>query len=251
MIGTDLSPIQPRFVPPNVQFEIHDCTEFPWTFAEDSFDLVHTRIVNGVAVRDWLPYYQECYKIIRPGGWVESQEFDLMVFSDDGTLKDDSAVLKWCELMNEGALKGGFGLRLQIDTLKTAMEAAGFVEVKAISLKLPLGMWPADPRLRESGKFGLAAMLQGLKGISLAIFTRFLGWQVDEMDILLAQVRAEWRQRRIHSYWPFYVVYGRKPAASSEGPESPESPENAEKPGSPQNPQNTGTEPAETAENPK
>ncbi|KAH8778921.1 S-adenosyl-L-methionine-dependent methyltransferase [Hyaloscypha finlandica] len=211
VIGTDLSPIQPQFVPPNVQFEIHDCTEYPWTFPDNSIDLIHTRITNGFAVRDWKAFFQECYKAIKPGGWIESQEFDLMAFSDDKTLPSDCAVVKWCTLMNEGGLKAGFDLRLNSETIRIAMEAAGFKEITVLDLKLPIGLWPADPRLREAGKFGLGAMLQGLQGISLATFTRFLGWQVEEMEVLLAQVRSEWRQRRVHSYWPIFVVYGRKP----------------------------------------
>jgi hypothetical protein len=142
------------------------------------------------------------HRAIKPGGWIESQEFDLMAFSDDKTLPSDCAVVKWCTLMNEGGLKAGFDLRLNSETIRIAMEAAGFKEITVLDLKLPIGLWPADPRLREAGKFGLGAMLQGLQGISLAIFTRFLGWQVEEMEVLLAQVRSEWRQRRVHSYWP-------------------------------------------------
>jgi hypothetical protein len=125
-----------------------------------------------------------------------------MAFSDDKTLPSDSAVVKWCKLMNEGGLKAGFDLRLTSETLRAAMEEAGFKEITVLEFKLPIGLWPADPRLREAGKFGLAAMLQGLQGISLATFTRLLGWQVEEMEVLLAQVRSEWRRRRVHSYWP-------------------------------------------------
>lgn len=113
--------------------------------------------------------------------------------------------------MNEGGLKAGFDLRLNSETIRIAMEEPGFKGITVLDLKLPIGLWPADPRLREAGKFGLGAMLQGLQGISLATFTRFLGWQVEELEVLLAQVRSEWRQRRVHSYWPIFVVYGRKP----------------------------------------
>lgn len=215
VIGTDLSPIQPLFVPPNVEFQIHDCTCYPWTFAENSIDLVHTRITNGFAVRDWKEFFQETYKAIKPGGWVESQEFDLMTFTDDDTLPSDSNILKWCRLMNEGGLKGGFKLRITSDEIKAAMEETGFTDITVIDLKLPIGAWTKDSRLKEAGKFALVAMLDGLQGISLAIFTRFLEWQVEEVEVFLAQVRNEWKQRRVHSYWPIYVVFGRKPLPSS------------------------------------
>lgn len=46
VIGTDLSPIQPKWVPPNVQFQIDDCLQ-DWTWPADHFDLVHIRMLYG------------------------------------------------------------------------------------------------------------------------------------------------------------------------------------------------------------
>ena len=46
VIGTDLSPIQPTWVPPNVRFEIDDFEE-EWTFGRDRFDFVHARLLIG------------------------------------------------------------------------------------------------------------------------------------------------------------------------------------------------------------
>lgn len=85
------------------------------------------------------------------------------------------------------------------------MEKAGFEDVRVLEYKLPIGLWPQDPKLREAGKYSLVAMLDGLHGISVAIFTRFLNWQVEELEVLLAGVRAEWKRRRVHSYWPMCV----------------------------------------------
>lgn len=47
VIGIDLSPIQPSDVPPNLEFQIMDADE-EWDFNE-RFDLVHTRLMNGVS----------------------------------------------------------------------------------------------------------------------------------------------------------------------------------------------------------
>lgn len=38
----DLSPIQPKWVAPNVKFEIDDL-EKDWTFKENYFDFIHSR----------------------------------------------------------------------------------------------------------------------------------------------------------------------------------------------------------------
>lgn len=133
---------------------------------------------------------------------MESQEFDLIALSDDNSLPPNSAIEQWCSLLASGALSGGIQLRLKPAQLETAMKDAGFVDVKVQEFKLPIGLWPAKPNLREAGKFALGSMLAGLHGISLAIFTRFLKWDVEEMEVLLERVRNEWKLRAVHSYWP-------------------------------------------------
>jgi len=178
-------------------------------------DLCHSRIGNGFVISDWKAFCHESYRILKPGGWVECQEFDLVAISDDNSFPPDSAIVQWAQLMVEGAKMGGIDLRIAGSQIKTAMEEAGLTDITVIDYKLPIGVWAADPRLREAGKFALGAMLYGLQGVSLAIFTRFLGWEVLEMEVLLAKVRKEWNQRKVHSYWPIYVVYGRKPLTSS------------------------------------
>jgi hypothetical protein len=64
IIGTDLSPIQPQWVPPNCKFEIDDCTS-EWTFQEASFDFIHVRSLYG-CIRDWPAFYDEVYKYVDP-----------------------------------------------------------------------------------------------------------------------------------------------------------------------------------------
>jgi hypothetical protein len=42
VISTDLSPVQPQEVPPNLQFEVDDCT-LEWLYTKNSFDFIHAR----------------------------------------------------------------------------------------------------------------------------------------------------------------------------------------------------------------
>lgn len=60
VVGTDLSPIQPSWVPPNVQFQIDDA-ECEWTFAKDSFDLIHIRHLTG-AIQDWPALIKQAFQ---------------------------------------------------------------------------------------------------------------------------------------------------------------------------------------------
>ena len=83
VIGTDLSPIQPNHVPPNLSFEIADSDD-EWTFRQ-RFDLVHCRIMNDFTLKSWPHCFGQAFRSLRPGGWVECQEFDHNRRSDDNS----------------------------------------------------------------------------------------------------------------------------------------------------------------------
>jgi SAM-dependent methyltransferase len=51
VLGIDLSPIQPSWVPPNVKFIVDDA-ESPWLYPSDSFDFVHIRHMCS-SIKNW------------------------------------------------------------------------------------------------------------------------------------------------------------------------------------------------------
>lgn len=60
VVGTDLSNVQPSFVPPNCKFEVDDASVL-WTFTPNSMDLVFMRFMLG-SFEDWLEVYREAFK---------------------------------------------------------------------------------------------------------------------------------------------------------------------------------------------
>jgi cyclopropane fatty-acyl-phospholipid synthase-like methyltransferase len=60
VIGTDLSPIQPSWVPPNIRFEIEDFSD-DWTFKLNDFDYIHLGCLSG-SVGNWPRLYKQAYK---------------------------------------------------------------------------------------------------------------------------------------------------------------------------------------------
>ena len=197
--GTDLSPIQPPWVPPNVQFEIDNLQE-PWTFRTDHFDLIHTRMMNG-SIRDWPAFYRQAFAHCKPGGWVESQEISVMARSDDDSFPTPSYIRMWCEKQVEAGLKAGMDFRMSGAGIRQWMEEAGFVNVQVRPFKIPIGLWPADPKMREIGTVQLVAMLDGLQALTIGFFTRFLDWTPDEVEIFLAKLRNEFKTKSVHTYW--------------------------------------------------
>lgn len=84
---------------------------------------------------------------------------------------------------------------------KSLLTAAGFSDVHATQEVCPIGTWPKDKRLKEIGRYFRVQFLGGaVDGYSLALFTRFGGWSVAEVEVLLAQVRNEIKGGKMHVY---------------------------------------------------
>jgi len=207
VIGIDLSPCQPTFVPPNCRFEIDDCEE-PWTFKQ-KFDYIHGRVLVA-AFKDWPKVFKQVYDGLRPGGWFEMHEILYPPTSDDGTLKEDSAFYQWGQLMVKGCKITGRELDVA-SKIKDWMVDAGFTEVSEIKTVWPQNPWPKDPKQKEIGRWAMATVLDGLQGFTMALMNKVLGMSIEEIELLLLDVRKEIRDKSIHSYWPIYIVYGRKP----------------------------------------
>ncbi|KAH7156740.1 S-adenosyl-L-methionine-dependent methyltransferase [Dactylonectria macrodidyma] len=214
VIGVDLSPIQPSFVPPNVEFFIDDIEE-PWSFSEP-FDYVHSRMMT-FSIKSWPDYVKNIYANLAPGGYVELLEIDLFAKSDDNTLKDDSPLSKCIKLLDEASTK--IGRPFQDNTKnKNLLKEAGFVDIVETTFKWPTGPWPKDKHYKELGAWNNTNMdaLQGLEALAMAGFTRVLGWSQEEVTVFLASVRKDLRNKSIHAYWPVYSTYGRRPVEKTE-----------------------------------
>jgi len=91
------------------------------------------------------------------------------------------------------------------------MRDAGFVDIVRIPYKWPINQWPRDERHKEIGEWTEANFVNGLESITLAMFTRFLGWTKSQVWDFITQVIVDWRDLRHHGYFDVYVTYGRKP----------------------------------------
>ncbi|KAK2802306.1 hypothetical protein FQN51_004595 [Onygenales sp. PD_10] len=212
IIGTDLSPTMPSWVPPNVTFTIDDCNEYPWSFKPNSMDFIHARDLFG-CINDWPEFLAQCYRTTKPGGYVELSTRAVWLACDDGSIPDDPDHVYniWDRTFREVGERTGKTTTI-IEKQRELMEKAGFEDVVEVKLKMPLGPWAKDKMLKEVGKFYYLECLQGLEGWALAFLTRTLGWDVVEVQVLLAKFRAAMKDRSLHVYVPYNTVYGRKPA---------------------------------------
>ncbi|KAH8687701.1 TAM domain methyltransferase [Tricladium varicosporioides] len=208
IIGCDLSPIQPGWIPPNLEFEIDDIEDV-WRHSAP-FSYVHLRSLGG-SLKDWPFLLSQAYTHLEPGGYLEVVEFEVWVYvQNEGVVGKPEMIEKWQKGLKEAGEKIGRSFEVA-RRLKGWLEEAGFEEVRESILKVPNTPWPKDRRQKEIGLYQQQNMLDASSSYGQAHFTRVLGWRKEEYDVLSAGVRNELKNMKYHLYSNLHVVYGQKP----------------------------------------
>lgn len=198
VLGTDIAPIQPSWVPPNCTFLIDDC-EQDWQF-RTRFDYIHSRDCY-MSVRDWPRLVQQAFAHLKPGGWLELGCVIPYPESDDGTLPADSGYFQLCETMVEV----GKAFDAPLDTplrYGELLREGGFVGVEERVFKMPTSEWPRDGRLKKIGALERINVIEGAEGFMLRGFTEKMGRSREEMELILMRMRKELMSNKLHAYTP-------------------------------------------------
>lgn len=199
VLGVDLSPIQPVWMAPNVAFEMFNY-EDQWFFRR-RFDLIFGRMLIGaVEAPAWL--LENAFDSLVGGGTgcIELQDVCPPV-CDDGTIPRDGALRRWTDLYCRALRLAGRDPHLAARYGPLLMQA-GFVDVRTRVLRLPQNKWPKDPHLKVVGEYQQVNITDGLEGMTMRLFTTYLGWSADEVRDFLVDVEKEVIDPRIHAYWP-------------------------------------------------
>ncbi|KAI1109357.1 S-adenosyl-L-methionine-dependent methyltransferase [Nemania sp. NC0429] len=206
VLGTDLSPIQPEYVPPNCRFEIDDI-EDDWIFSA-KFDYIHGRHMVG-SISDFPKLFAAIRDNLNPGGWVEMQDYYVKLQSIDGTL-DGTALQRWNGMLNHAL---SFLGRSGLNTVKYKrwLREAGFEDIREEVFAVPGNPWAKGEEQKQLGALQMENILEGLYGISISLFTKYLGMSPEAVEAMLVDVRRDLMDRSIHFYYPIMSVYARKP----------------------------------------
>ncbi|XP_044722024.1 methyltransferase domain-containing protein [Hirsutella rhossiliensis] len=208
VIGVDTAPVQPSVLPPNLVFEVDD-VEHDWLWAESSFDLIHGRELI-MAIRDWPRLVRQAFDRLKPGGYLQLAGSYPEFQSDDGTLTPDSAYVEIGNIYFDMSERVGASGR-EVLNWKDYLSCAGFEDIYERLYKIPTNPWPKDERLKKVGAFELSHFCDNIANIFARGYTQILGGDPNYFQVLLARARNEVSNRRMHSWVPFYVVYGRRP----------------------------------------
>jgi SAM-dependent methyltransferase len=207
--GVDIAPVQPSWIPPNCVFEVDDVEE-DWSFRKESFDFIYAREFR-MAIRDWDRLIRQSYQHLKPGGWLELSATIADLRTDDDSIPKDSACVEASRIFSEMAAKMGAPAEAPRSWAEKVARN-GFVDVKEVVYKLPIGPWPRDKQLKEIGAVERMMLLEGIEAYMLRGYTKVLGGDLKTLAAILAQAKRELSDPKIHIYIFYHIVYARKPA---------------------------------------
>jgi len=206
VLGVDLSPIQPPQVPPNCSFRVDD-VELDW-IDEEKYDFIHSRAMLA-GLKNWPKLMEQAFAHLKPGGYLELQDFCFPSRCDNLTTSGRSKLIQWSTYCMEAGAITGLNLQAPL-SWPDQLRAIGFEDIHVRWFNWPLGPWAKHKKNKMLGRWGLANFLDGV-GAANALFTRALRWSTDETNILVAQVREELREQELHLYQPVCFCYARRP----------------------------------------
>ncbi|RDW62388.1 hypothetical protein BP6252_11821 [Coleophoma cylindrospora] len=234
IIGTDLSPVQPKWsvvtpirsdlmkqtqltdikcctrVPPNCNFEIADA-EHDWTYSQP-FDFIHGRMLfTCFTVESAKAVFTSAFDNLNPGGYFELQDCIFPQKCIDASSMGTSLSL-WNSLCLEASEKTGRPWNT-VQYWNSWLREIGFEDVREEVFLWPINTWPRDKGLKELGMWFREDVLSVLPATG-RLLTKGLGWSSEEVEVLLAGVRDDVKDRRVHMFEEVRVLYGRKPLSA-------------------------------------
>ena len=88
-------------------------------------DFVHLRWLVGT-IADWGELFCHAYRVLKPGGWIETFDCNGFFESDDGTITDTTALSQWGYFLREGALK--LGSKASFNVIRDELQVKGLEE---------------------------------------------------------------------------------------------------------------------------
>ena len=161
--GVDLSPVPARPKPLNVDFiqgEIRALLNHDDRLSLSSADFAFSRLLI-LGMSDWPGYVRAMASLLRPGGWMEMQDYACELYLNGQCCSDERG---WFQALCGAAEKKGWDLRCG-KHVKKYMEQAGLVEVQVIRYRVPIGTWlvgekPETKRIGEQAAREYGQMYQ-------------------------------------------------------------------------------------------
>ncbi|KAJ2902513.1 hypothetical protein MKZ38_000477 [Zalerion maritima] len=208
VVGTDIAPqhFPPEEArPANLTLAVHSIFE-PWPASmRGAFDAVHQRFVLAACTSQAqaAAAVAELFACVRPGGWIELHEGNMVVVRNEGSQHAamarfrDVAVAAWAsigQLPDPGPRVGQW------------LRDAGAVDVVESVQVIKLG---PEAESKQDGDRALAMLLHMLDGMKNMVGGRPGHPSMHDFDKLKVDLVKEVEE--VGNFWQYHLAYGRKP----------------------------------------
>lgn len=149
-----------------------------------------------MGIGNWPRLLEQAYSALKPGGWIELQEFHIPLGCDDDTMAEGGAMFKWGEELKKAALKVGLDTTASLRHPEM-LKDAGFEDVQAMQLKVPMGTWAKGKQEKKVGWMGGKDLHMGVEGISSKLLS-ILGYSPEGIKTFCEDVKAELETNKVH-----------------------------------------------------
>ncbi|ORX97955.1 S-adenosyl-L-methionine-dependent methyltransferase [Clohesyomyces aquaticus] len=174
-----------------------------WDIGEP-YDFIHLRDLKG-AFTYWEDVYPEIYRNLSPGGWVEVADYEVRLpgIAESGDTSDmvysSTPRLPTVERLYKARLEASANSGRPFGSYymhPTYLEDAGFKDVKATQVNVPVGPWAEDEDQKKLGKIFLVLVyMESLEPQCLRLLTKYgdfeKKWTVDEVHEAVEQAKKE------------------------------------------------------------
>jgi len=201
-----------------------------WHFSE-KYNFIYMRAMKGVFAY-WEGVYDEIYKNLTPGGWVEICDYDMTLPNLEELKSIDEFPFPSLAKLYLGVMQASFKSGRPIGTYymhPTYLEDAGFRDVRTTQVNVPIGQWSEDEEQRRVGKLLLVCIMETLEAFLLRLLTTWGDaqkiWTAEEVQALIETGKVEileWsrgpdRQGKRDGWSAnFKWIVGRKPGHASD-----------------------------------
>ncbi|KAJ2999177.1 hypothetical protein NUW58_g88 [Xylaria curta] len=208
VIGVDLDSVKlpPAILPKNCQFQVADFNE-KWSY-DFKFDFVHLRHLGNLPKKELVT---TIYENLNPGGWAEFTEWVVSIQSTSNSFTE-SRFYKWMTYWKLGLERLRTSVYYPL-AYKGLLTEVGFKNVTERKYAVPLNPWPPGRQLQKIGSMMALNINTILEPMSTPIFTGVLGWTPEDLESLLAEVRRELADVKMHAFMTLYTLRPPRPMA--------------------------------------
>lgn len=211
VVGCDLVAIQPKPASNNCDFYAPFDFESPWELGENHWDVIHIQLAAG-SVTSWPSLYSRIFKHLRPGAWFEQVEIDFRPRCEDND--PGRALSSWYSTLRHATESTMRPIAHSSKETIQNLQDAGFTDIDHQIVGLPLNPWHTDEHEKKVARWYNLALSESVHVLSLAPFTRVLGWTREQVDRIAEDVKQEALNKNNRTFNLLHIYQAKKPAAS-------------------------------------